>query len=293
MYFTKFVITLASLASMASATAMPQSPVESSLDPRDAGSIFERTSFKCPTGMSYCAWTKACSCSPGLSYDSKKGCCTGTAMSGAWPKPSASVYGSVNAKLGAYCACSPYKIVKYDSSHSYCKASVKNVVFLAPIEIDAEIKVYGGATISIGSCSVALKNTCGGLAGLYLESVTDAVALFNSAKFGLSVSAGGVVGGIVGGIVNTVKGLTCWLGLTQCATYDCVSYCTKGCKNYLDVKGSIGGHLKGLVGFCVLPDVLLIVGSAGAVINVVVEHLLCIVGNIIKSLLSTFDCGCN
>ncbi|KAH7022921.1 hypothetical protein EDB80DRAFT_24132 [Ilyonectria destructans] len=294
MYFSKFIMTLASLASMASATAMPQSPVESGLDARDAGSIFERTSFKCPTGMSYCSWTKACSCNPGQSWDSKKSCCSGTVKTGAWPKPSVSVYGSVDAKLGAFCACSPYKIVKYNSKHAYCQASIKNVVFLAPLEIEAELKVYAGAAINVkAGCSVSLKNTCGALAGLYLESCADAVTLFNTNAYGLSVSAGGVIGGIVGGVLNTVKDLTCWLGLTKCATYDCVSYCTKGCKNYIDIKGSVGGYLNGLIGFCVLPDVLLFVGAAGSIVNVAIEHLQCLVGNIIKSILSTFDCGCN
>jgi hypothetical protein len=243
--------------------------------------------------MSYCGWTKSCSCAPGKYWDDKNSCCKGDAISGAWPKPSAGVYGSVTAKLGAFCACSPYKIVAYDASHSYCQASLKNVVFLAPLEIAAELKLKAGAAIDVkAGCSVALKHTCAGLAGLYLESCSDAVSLFNTGDYGLAVGSEGVVGALAVGILKTVKNFTCWLGITKCATYDCVSYCTKGCKNYIDVKGKVGGFISGLVGFCVLPDVIYTVGAAGSIVTVGVKGLLCIVGNIIKAVLSTFDCGC-
>ncbi|KAK7424915.1 hypothetical protein QQX98_000191 [Neonectria punicea] len=291
MFFSKIVMGLAAFASMASATAA----VDNGITLRDTSGtlLAERTSFKCPTDMSYCGWTKACACPPGKSWDSKKSRCTGTVITGAWPKPSVSVYGSVDAKLGAFCACSPYKIVKYNPKHAYCQASLENVVFLAPLEIEAEIVVYAGGLIDItADISVSLKNTCGGLAGLYLGSVTDAVALFNTNTYGLSVTADNVVGALVSGLLSTVKSLTCLLGLTRCPTYDCVSYCTKGCKNYIDVKGTVGGLLQGLVGFCVLPDVLLFVGSAGNIITVTIEGLLCLVGNILKSLLGIFSCNC-
>ncbi|KPM43873.1 hypothetical protein AK830_g2684 [Neonectria ditissima] len=294
MFFSKIVMGLAAFASIASTTAIPESTVETGVTLRDTGSsLFERTSFKCPTDMSYCGWTKACACPPGKSWNSKKSACTGSVITGAWPKPSVSVYGSVDAKLGAFCACSPYKIVKYSAKHSYCQASLKNVVFLAPVEIEAEIAVYAGAAIDVtAGISVSLKNTCGGLAGLYLGSVTDAVALFNTGAYGLSVTADNVVGALVVGLLSSFKSLTCKLGITRCPTYDCVSYCTKGCKNYIDVKGTVGGFLQGLVGFCVLPDVLLFVGSAGSIITVTIEGLLCLVGNILKSVLGIFSCNC-
>ncbi|KAI5466313.1 hypothetical protein BGZ63DRAFT_420808 [Mariannaea sp. PMI_226] len=288
MFFSKMIAALASFASMA--TAMPDN---NRLQELTFSRSLASTNFRCPGEMTYCSWTKSCSCAPGMYWDRKAGRCKGTALEGAWPMPSLAIYGSVDAKLGAFCARSPYEIVPYHASHSYCKASVENVVFLAPIEIEAELKLKAGLEIDIKvDCSIALKQTCAGLAGLYLESVHDAVALFNTEVYGLAVHAEGVVGALTGGILKAVKSLTCLLGVTECHPYDCVSYCTKGCKNYIDVKGEVGGLISGLVGFIVLPDVIYIVGAAGSIITVAVKSLLCVVGLVVNSLLSNFNCNC-
>lgn len=284
MFFSKVLLGLASVASLTTATSLEERTSSSSSS--------YSSSFTCPPSMSYCSWTRSCSCPPGQSYSSKKSSCTGTALTGAWPKPPASAYGSVHADLAAFCACSPYEIVPYDASHAYCKASLTNVVFLAPVEITAEVKLRAGASIDVSSCSKALKHTCAGLSGLYLSSASNAAALFNTGTYGLSVTSSSVVDAFAVGILDKIKGLTCWLGLTQCAAYDCVSYCAEGCRNYVDVRGQVGGYISGLVGFCVLPDVIYTVGAAGKVVTVGVEGLLCVVGKVVKSVLSTFDCGC-
>ncbi|KAM5355928.1 hypothetical protein ACJ41O_002574 [Fusarium nematophilum] len=301
MYFSKFLFGLASVASVATAIPAPDALLDdttSSLSPRDfeirdGSSLEARTSFSCPSGMSYCPWTKACSCPPGQSWDGTGKKCAGTVIKGCWPKPEPTKYTSVKVKLGAYCAASPYKIVKYDAGHAYCQATLHTVVFLAPLDIDAEISLFGGKLIDVkAKISVALKNVCAGLAGLYLEDVLDAVALFNTHQFGLAVRPTDVVGGLVYAVINLLSNLTCLLGLGKCSVYDCVSYCTKGCKNYIDVKGTIGGYIGGLVGFCIVTDVILFISKVGAILTVTIEGLLCIVGNILQSLLSIFNCGC-
>ncbi|CAM1506837.1 Fc.00g064780.m01.CDS01 [Cosmosporella sp. VM-42] len=285
MYFTNVLTAFTALASLAMATPSP-SPIESGLEERTS------SSFKCPNTMSYCPWTKACACKPGKHWDQKKGCCVGDEYKGAWPKPSVDVYASVDVKLGAYCARSPYKIVKYNSKHAYCQAGLNTVTFLASVGIDAEIKLLGAEIDVDADISVALKNVCAGLAGLYLESVVDAVALFNTNKYGYGVLPKDVIGAVTVGIFQTIKNVSCFLGLTKC-NYDCVSYCTKGCGNYIDVVGQVGGYIKGLAGFCILPNVVLVVCATGKVVTHAIEGLLCIVGRVLESLLSTFNCGCN
>ncbi|KAF4983255.1 hypothetical protein FZEAL_1293 [Fusarium zealandicum] len=302
MYFSKIIVGLASLASMATAIPAPDALLDttSSIAARDftvrddASSLEARTSFSCPTGMTYCPWTRACSCPPGQAWDGKARKCSGKVMTGCWPKPDPKPYlAEVDVKLGAYCAASPYKIVKYNANHAYCQASLHTVVFLAPLSIDAEIKLLGGKLIDVkASISLALKSVCGGLAGLYLESVVDAVALFNTNKYGYAARPGNVVGGLVYAVVDLVNGLTCRLGLGRCNVYDCVSYCTKGCKNYIDVKGTIGGYISGLVGFCISVDVVLVVNKVGVVLTLTIDSLLCIVGSLLRSLLSIFKCNC-
>ncbi|KAF7562208.1 hypothetical protein G7046_g1922 [Stylonectria norvegica] len=287
MLFTNFMTALASMATLASATPAALSATPSLLE----SGLQTRTSYSCPKTMSYCPWTKACACVPGKHFDQKKGYCVGDEIKGCWPKPTVDVYAEVDIKLGAYCAKSPYKICKYDAKHEYCQVGLHTVTFLAAAEIGAEIDLIGLDIDVEADISVGLKNTCAGLAGLYLESVTDALVLFNTNQYGYGVLPGGVIGGVTTGLLQTVGSVTCFLGLTQC-NYDCVSYCTKGCHNYIDVVGQIGGCLKGLVGFCVLPDIVLIVGATGKVVTHAIEGLLCIVGQLVKSLLSTFNCGC-
>ncbi|KAF4470361.1 hypothetical protein FALBO_2736 [Fusarium albosuccineum] len=301
MYFSKLFFGLASLASMVSAIPAPDALLDTTsalsrrdYTIRDESSLEARTSFYCPTGMSYCPWTRACSCPPGQAWDGKAKKCTGKVIKGCWPKPDPSKYAvEVDVKLGAYCAASPYKIVKYDSKHAYCQASLLNVVFLAPLSIDAEIKLLGGKLIDVkADISLALKNVCAGLAGLFIADVNVAVSLFNTNKYGYGVRPTSVVGGLVYAVVDLVNGLACLLGLGRCQVYDCVSYCAKGCKNYIDVKGSIGGYITGLIGFCINVDVILVVNKVGGILTVTIEGLLCIVGSILKSLLGIFSCNC-
>ncbi|KAJ4271958.1 hypothetical protein NW762_000667 [Fusarium torreyae] len=304
MYFSKFLVTLASMASMASAIPAPDALLDttSSISPSDftirddsSSTLEARTSFSCPGAMSYCPWTKACSCPPGQSWDGKNKKCSGKTTTGCWPKPSASAYAKagVDVQLGTYCAASPYKIVKYNTKHAYCQANLKNVVFLAPLSIDAEIALYGGKLIDVqAKASVSLKNVCGGLAGLYLESSVDAVALFNTKKYGYAVRPSSVTGGLVYAVVDLVKNLTCFLGLGNCQVYDCVSYCSKGCKNHIDVRGTIGGYVNGLSGFCIVKGSVLFVNKVGATVSLKIDGLLCVVGSILKNLLGIFKCNC-
>lgn len=305
MYFSNFLVTLASMATMASAIPAPDALLDttSSLSPADftinldaSGSALQtRTNFACPGAMSYCPWTKACSCPVGQTWDARSKKCAGTKTTGCYAQPKASAYvkAGVDVKLGTYCAASPYKIVKYNTRHAYCQANLKNTVFLAPLAIGAEIDLYGGLAIDVkAKASASLKTVCSGLAGLYLESSADAVALFNTNKYGYSVRPGSVTGGLSFSVSDSLKGLTCRLGLGNCAVYDCVSYCSKGCKNYIDVRGSIGGYVNGLAGFCVVKDTVLFVNKVGACATLKIEGLLRIVGSIHASIKGIFKCNC-
>lgn len=288
----QFLTTLVTLASMA--TAMASASPGFSPVPETGLATRTNKSFNCPNGMSYCPWTKACSCEPGMEWNDKKSCCVGTKIKGAWPEPNLDVYASVKVELGTFCAASPTKIVKYNSKHAYCQASLNTVTFCAPKTIEKELLSIGvGIDINLkAGISADLKNTCAGLSGLYLESVFDAVALFNSNKFGLGLAVGGGIGGLLGGVFKTIKNVTCLFGLGGCS-YDCVSYCTKGCGNYVDVVGTIGGTIKGFVGFCILPDVIIMINGVGKLVTSTIEGLLCIVGNILTAVLSSFDCNCH
>ncbi|KAH7328716.1 hypothetical protein B0I35DRAFT_418145 [Stachybotrys elegans] len=293
------ILNLLPLVALASADLFSATLETDSLEARDLHARTDK-GFSCPKGMSYCPWTRACSCQPGMSYDKGKSACTGAAIKGAWPKPSLKAYASVGVELGTYCAASPTKIVKYDAKHKYCKASLENVAFCAPKTIEKDLASVGaGVEINLGaSIGADLKHVCAGLSGLYLGSVTDAVALFNTNRFGLGLSAGLGVG-FGSNIFSSIKTLPCLVGLSRC-NQDCVSYCTKGCGNYLDVGGSIGGSvggsiggsISGLVGFCALPDVLLTISAAGQLVSTTIDGLLCVVGGVLTTILKTFDCNC-
>ncbi|KAK0383094.1 hypothetical protein NLU13_9008 [Sarocladium strictum] len=255
------------------------------------------TDFKCPTQMSYCPWTKACSCSPGQSYDKSKSACVGKKITGAWPKPSLNAHGEVGVKLDAYCAASPTKVCRYDSKHEYCKAGLDTVTFVADAAIGAELDLLAGAEIDLSAgvgISADLKGICAGLSGLYLGNVVDAVALFNTANFGLGAGVkvgGGLFGSIMAQVGGYVGGASCMLGLGGCQR-DCVSFCEAGCGNFIDVGGKVGGLISGLAGFCIVDGALKIVNGVGAVVSVTVDGLLCVVGKILTSLLSAFNCNC-
>lgn len=247
--------------------------------------------YKCPNSMGYCPWTKACSCPPGQKLDLKvtKGC-VGDKIVGAWPEPDINVHGAVNVKLATFCAASPTKIVKYNPKHQYCQAGLDTIAFVAlasiEIEVAAEVEIDIHANISAD-----LKNVCAALSGLYLESVVDAVVAFNTGVLGLVAVDADIKASLGLDLLKIVNGLTCKLGVGKC-NYDCVAYCTKGCPNYIDVVGDLGGRITGLVGLCILPKVILVVNSLKVVVNLVVDQLLCLVGGLIKTVLSTFNCNC-
>ncbi|KZZ96063.1 hypothetical protein AAL_04359 [Moelleriella libera RCEF 2490] len=252
--------------------------------------------FKCPKSMSYCPWTKACSCPPGQKLDLNANICIGDVIKGAWPEPDISVYATVGVSLGTYCAKSPTKICKYDAKHEYCQASLTTITFVASASIALEIA--GKVEVDVGAnISADLKNVCGGLTGLYLESVIDACILFNTDTYGLGSVLADVEAGVgfslgLGSIFGSINSWTCKFGWGNCKA-DCVSKCTKGCKNYLDVVGEVGAHIGGLVGLCILPNVILCVGVATKIVAHVVDGLLCLVGTIIKTVLSTYNCNCH
>ncbi|UNI21158.1 hypothetical protein JDV02_007173 [Purpureocillium takamizusanense] len=253
--------------------------------------------FKCPGDMSYCPWAKSCSCKPGLHLDVGSKKCVGKAIVGAWPEPKIDVFASKGVKLATFCAISPYKIVKYDAHHEYCQAGPNTIAFVASASILLEIEAYAHAAIDVtANVSADLKATCAGLASLYVGTVVEAVALFNTDVFALAAAKADIDARLVVGLFAKVRGLLCGLGLGKCKV-DCVSYCTKGCKNFidigLDVDVHIGAQLEALVGLCILPNVLLICGKAQAIITVAVDGLLCLVGGLIKLILSTYNCHCH
>ncbi|KAM4059797.1 hypothetical protein HRG_002576 [Hirsutella rhossiliensis] len=248
-------------------------------------------SFKCPSGLSYCPWTKSCACAPGQKLDHKSKKCGGKRLTGAWPEPKTDVYGSKGVKLDTYCAISPYRIVKYSRKHEYCQASLNTIAFVAAADIALEISALVEIDVE-ADISVDLKAVVAGLAGLYLESVIDAVVLFNTNVFGHSVLQADVAAHVSLGLLGNLGGVFCAVGLGKC-NFDCVSYSTKGCKNYIDVDAEIGANLEGLVGLCILPNILLIVNAAKVVVTVAVDGLLCLVGGLLGGLLRIFNCNCS
>ncbi|KHN99965.1 uncharacterized protein MAM_01889 [Metarhizium album ARSEF 1941] len=297
----RFIVAVASLAGIASATvinAVADVAVDALVDVDAAAHLGVKlldakkahSGYKCPHAMSYCPWTKACACPPGQKLDLETKTCVGDVLRGAWPEPDVSVYASVGVTLGKFCAFSPTKIVKYDPNHEYCQANLHNVAFLADIAIAAEIAHLVEIDVN-ANISAELKNVCAALTGLYIEDVLDAVVAFNTDLLGLAVVEADIKASLGVGIFNLVNSLTCRLGLGGC-NYDCVAYCTKGCPNYVDVVGELGGRITGLVGFCILPKVILVVNSLKVVVSVVVDGLLCLVGGVIRTVLSTFNCHC-
>ncbi|PHH65496.1 hypothetical protein CDD81_2276 [Ophiocordyceps australis] len=279
---------VASLMASPACASPPGQPVDTSA---------AASGFSCPRDMDYCPWTKACSCAPGLQLDARSKRCAGSRMSGPWPEPKADVYASHGVPLQAYCAVSPYRMVRYRRDHDYCQAGLNTLAFVAHASIELELAKLAGADIHLDApgLSAELKAVVAGLAGLYLESVVDAVALFNTDKFGLAVSESSVHTGLDLGLLSSLRPMLCAIGFTKCR-YDCVSYCSKGCRNYIDLGPGahvgLGAHLPGLQGLCILPNILLVANAAHAVATVGVEGLLCLVGAIFQNLLGLFNCHC-
>jgi len=255
--------------------------------------------FKCPASMAYSPWLKSCSCAPGLSFDIDRKTCVGTPITGPWPQPKCEATG-VTIVLGQFCALTPTKFVKYDPHHQWCQASLDTITFCAEASLEIELAALGvGVDLDVEIevetstiISADLRATCAGLAGLYVEAVADAVVLFNTGVFGYGAVVADVQASLTAGIFAKLSSVACFLGLGQCQ-FDCVSYCSRGCKNYIDVVGPLGGQITGFVGLTILPQVIYIVNSAHVVVTLVVEDLLCVIGRLVKSLLTNYNCGCH
>ncbi|KAM3505712.1 hypothetical protein MY11210_007852 [Beauveria gryllotalpidicola] len=247
--------------------------------------------FSCPATMAYCPWTKACSCAPGLFYSATNGSCTGGArLLHAWPAPALDLFARVHVKPAAFCAASPVKICRYDAAHEFCQAGLNTITFVAEAKIGDELDKLGSSAAidATSNISAELKAVLAGLHGLYLEKVEDAVALFNSKAYGLQV----LDAKIEAGFITRTQLVLCKLGLGSCLR-DCVSFSGKGCANHIDIGAQVGAQITGLVnGVCILPSVILVVNKAKVLVSVAVEHLLCVVGNVVKTLVATFDCRC-
>lgn len=245
------------------------------------GALSLAAGFKCPAPMAYSPWTKACSCLPGQKYDTTQKTCSGSALAGAWPLPSCDASGAKVA-LSAFCAISPTKFTKYDATHAWCQVSIDTFTFCAEAEIEAEIAALGlGINLDIeldisltSTISATLRSTSAALAGLFIEVLADAVVIFNTNAFGLAAVAADVEVSLTTGVFAQIEAAACLLGVGTCQ-FDCISYSTKGCHNYIDVAGALGGRLAGFVGVTILPDVILSVSSTKVVTSLVVKDMLC------------------
>jgi len=255
--------------------------------------------YKCPAAMTYSPWMRSCSCEPGLSYDLEKKICSGKPITGAWPEPTCHGTG-VTKPLGKYCAYSPTKFVKYDPSHKWCQASLDTITFCAEVELEVEIAALGlGIDLDVEidveadvGISVDLRNTCAGLASIYVDLLVDAVVLFNTNRYGLAAVAADVKLSLTEVLFAKVDIDICILGIGNCVV-DCVGYNMGGCHNHVGVGAGVGGSIEAFVGLTVLPGTLLFVGATGNVITVVVETVLCIVGRLLETLLSVYKCNCH
>jgi len=255
--------------------------------------------FTCIGGMEYCPWSKSCSCKPGLSLDPVAKVCTGTPWTGSWPEPKCEVTG-VAVELTAFCAYTPAQFVKYDPNHKWCQVGLTTITFCAESTIEVEIEALGlGINLDVevdlaatSTISVDLRNTCAGLAALFIGTAADAVVLFNTHAFGLAVVAADVQVSLGATIFGLLDSVACILGLGPCQ-WDCLNYCVKGCGNYIDVPGSLGDRITGLLTVTIVSRTLYLVGAVTSLVTIVVDDVLCIVGRLLESLLTTYNCGCH
>ncbi|KAL7946012.1 hypothetical protein V8C42DRAFT_357593 [Trichoderma barbatum] len=306
-----FLATVASLASVAMAASVSSPACSASNSNVQLGNkIFAEAatsvesalslaaSFKCPAPMAYSPWTKACSCLPGQKYDTTSKTCSGLALSGAWPLPKCDASGSTVA-LSAFCAISPTKFTKYDATHAWCQATIETFTFCAELEIEHEITALGlGIDLEIeldislaSSISATLRSTSAALASLFIEVLAEAVVIFNTNAFGLAAVAADVEASLTIGVFAQLQSTACLLGLGTCH-FDCISYSTKGCRNYIDVVGALGGRIAGFVGVTILPDVVLSVSSTKTVTSLVVKDMLCTSHKLNTPLISEYKYTC-
>ncbi|KAL7925152.1 hypothetical protein ACQKWADRAFT_242879 [Trichoderma austrokoningii] len=254
--------------------------------------------FKCPKGMAYSPWVKACECPPGQSFDTTSKACSGTALVGAWPAPKCDTSGA-KVELSAFCAISPTKFTKYDATHAWCQVALDTFTFCAEADIEAEISALGlGINLDVeldisltSSISTVLRSTSAGLAALFIEELAQAVVIFNTDAFGFAVVAADVEVSLTTSIFAQLSATACLLGLGKCQ-FDCVSYNTMGCHNYIDVVGALGGRLAGFVGVTILPDVILSLSSTKVYTNLVVKDLLCASLKLDTPLISQYKYTC-
>ncbi|KAL7935366.1 hypothetical protein V8C35DRAFT_299278 [Trichoderma chlorosporum] len=291
MHFLATVASLASVAMAASVTgpscSAPTSNVQlgnkiiSQAASNVDAAVGLAAAFKCPGPMAYSPWTKACSCLPGQLYDTTQKTCTGAAMGGAWPLPQCGASGSKVA-LGAFCAISPTKFTKYDATHAWCQVGVETFTFCADVDIEAEIAALGlGVNLNVeldisltSKISADLRSTSAALASLFVETLAEAVVIFNTNAFGLAVVAADVEVSLTTGVFAQLQSVACLLGFGTCQ-FDCVSYSTLGCHNYIDVVGALGARLSGLVGLTIVSDTILSISSTKVVKTLVVKDMLC------------------
>ncbi|KAM0258379.1 hypothetical protein ACHAQJ_003854 [Trichoderma viride] len=306
-----FLATITTLASVAVATSVSAGACVSSSANLVLGNkiIAEATTdvsaavtlaagFNCPKTMTYSPWVKACECPPGQSFDTTKKACSGNAMTGAWPLPQCDTAGAKVA-LDAFCAISPTKFVKYDATHAWCQVALDTFTFCAEVDIEAEISALGlGVNLDVeldlsvtSKISTDLRATSAALAALYIESLAEAVVIFNTNAFGYAVVAADVEVSLTTGVFAQLQAAACLLGVGTCQ-FDCVSYNTKGCHNYIDVVGALGGRLAGFVGVTILPDVVLSLSSAKVYTNLVVKDLLCVSLKFDTPLISDYKYTC-
>ncbi|EHK17440.1 uncharacterized protein TRIVIDRAFT_216779 [Trichoderma virens Gv29-8] len=308
MHFLATVASLASVAMAASVTSPACSAhtsnvqlgnkilAEAATDIDNALSL--AAGFKCPAPMAYSPWTKACSCLPGQKYDTTQKSCSGSALVGAWPLPKCDASGSTVA-LTAFCAISPTKFTKYDATHAWCQATIETFTFCAEAEIEAEISALGlGINLDVeldisltSKISATLRSTSAALASLFIETLAEAVVIFNTNAFGLAAVAADVEVSLTTGVFAQLQSAACLLGFGTCQ-FDCVSFSTKGCHNYIDVVGALGGRISGLVGVTILPDVILSISSIKAVTHLVVKDMLCASLKLNTPLISEYKYTC-
>ncbi|UKZ92753.1 uncharacterized protein TrAFT101_007691 [Trichoderma asperellum] len=229
--------------------------------------------FHCPKGMAYSPWVKACD-------------------------PQCDTSGAKVA-LSAFCAVSPTKFTKYDATHAWCQVALDTFTFCAEAEIEAEISALGlGIDLDVdldisltSSISTVLRGTSAGLAALYIEELAQAVVIFNTNAFGFAVVAADVEVSLTTSIFAQLSATACLLGVGKCQ-FDCVSYNTMGCHNYIDVVGALGGRLAGFVGVTILPDVILSLSSTKVYTNLVVKDLLCASLKLDTPLISQYKYTC-
>jgi len=269
----RFIATIASLATVAFAVA--SGPEYEPISGPSYGDVSKKIdegrsdadNYKCPDSMDYSPWTRSCECRPGQSYDTNERSCGGDPHSGPWDLPKCDFSGAKVA-LAAFCAISPTKFTKYDAHHEWCQIALDTFVFCAEADIEAELLALRlGINLDVeldvslhSTISDRLRGVSGGLAAIFLELAADAFLLFDLDVLGLIA-------------VNIDISLLGLLGGGNRGKFDCVSYSTKGCHNF--IAGEIGLHLEALIGLAIIEDLIFFL-DAEIVASLAIADLICI-----------------